>query len=749
MRHLFLALLFINNFVASAQYKPNQVLNLGFEKTDKNGVVTGCNFSSGRDGYFSYRDDSIKIEGQHSIRLQKDTGAEKKGFGFITFSLPANFKGKEITLKGYIKTASVEEGYAGLWLRSDAGNEMVTLDNMNEKGVTGTKDWAQYSIRVPMDEHITSLIFGGLLTGKGESWFDKLELFVDDKPVESVAWLSEREKSGRQELVASGVMIDSVLNDVQQENLYVLGKVWGFLKYHHPEVAKGNYDFDSSLFSIIPAVLKANNRNEREETLLRWIATLGNEKNYSPAVVADTALFHTSPGLQWLNDEHLLSATLSAKLNDIYLYRNTGNNFYVRMMPGVGNPVFDKEAVYRFVPAKDDGFRMLALFRYWNMIEYFFPYKHLLKENWTDVLRAFIPEFAANRSPLNYRLACLRLINRVHDTHANIYGDALLQKHFGAKAPAVDFKMIGEKIVVTGFFNDSLAAFETIMPGDEITSVNGKKITDIKKSVLPYLCASNPSVADRNFIDRFLFHSNDDSLLVTYQREGKSKKAVLRLYAPGKVPYQNGDNWNMPMYKLLSPDIGYISLGNINVDSLPVIFKTFENTKGIVIDIRNYPSQFMPFAMGEYLKTASTAFVKFTTGDIKNPGSFSFGRALSNGPGKNSKAKQYKGYVVILVNEQSQSQAEYTTMALRTASRGLVMGSQTAGADGNISYVPFPGGFSSPFSGIGVFYPDGKETQGVGIVPDIVVMPSQQGIAAGKDEVLEKAIEHIRKTKAF
>ena len=88
-------------------------------------------------------------------------------------------------------------------------------------------------------------------------------------------------------------------------------------------------------------------------------------------------------------------------------------------------------------------------------------------------------------------------------------------------------------------------------------------------------------------------------------------------------------------------------------------------------------------------------------------------------------------------------------MALRTGSRAIVMGSQTAGADGNVSYIPFPGGFNTMYSGIGVFYPDGKETQGIGIVPDVEVKPTQKGFAEGKDEVLEKAKEYIRKTKAF
>ena len=337
----------------------------------------------------------------------------------------------------------------------------------------------------------------------------------------------------------------------------------------------------------------------------------------------------------------------------------------------------------------------------------------------------------------------------MQDTHANIYGDPILQNYFGNKSSVVDFKVIENKIVVTGYFNDSLAAFETLKPGDEIIAVNGKRIADLRKMAGPYLCASNESVADRNFIDRFLFKSNDDSLLITYKRNDKSNKSVLRLYLPNKLSYQNGDNWRMPMYKLLSPDIGYISVGKIKADSLPVIFKTFENTKGIVIDIRNYPKEFMPFAMGAYLKTSSTPFVKFTVGNINNPGLFSFTAPLKNGPDEKNNRNTYKGPLVILVNEQSQSSAEYTAMALRTAPRSVVMGSQTAGADGNISYVPFPGGFSSPFSGIGVFYPDGKETQGIGIVPDIMILPSQKGVIEGKDEVLKKAIEYIRKTKAF
>jgi C-terminal processing protease CtpA/Prc len=751
MRNLTITFLFflLSITFCCSQPTPNQTLNLSFEKTNEKGIITGCYFSWNKDDYFSYKDDSVKKDGNNSIRLQKEISSTKPGFGVITFSLPANFKGAEIALRGFIKTENVQDGYAGLWLRSDMGAQTLGFDNMNGKGVTATTDWKQYSITVSMNEEVTSIAFGGLLTGKGKSWFDKLELLIDDKPVESVAWIKPAAAPLKKELTASGVAVDSVLTRQQTENLYVLGKVWGFLKYHHPETAKGIYNFDSCLFSIIPSILKAESNKERDDLLFRWINTLGDEDKYPVVPPADSANVHTKPGLYWIKDKTIFSEELSRKLNNVYQHRNSGANYYVKLAPGVGNPVFDKEAIYKDVPAGDDGFRMLALFRYWNMIEYFFPNKHLLKEKWDDILKDFVPAFASNRSELNYRLTCLRLINRVHDTHANIYNDPLLQNYFGNKTPAVDFKKLDGKIIVTGFLHDSLAAFETLQPGDEILTVNGKKMEELRKNAELYLCASNESVADRNFIDRYLFRSNDDSLLVTYKRKGKSKEAVLHLYTQGKFPYRNGDNWRMPMYKLLSPDIGYISLGKIEADSLATIFKTFSNTKGIVIDIRNYPSQFMPFAMAAYIKPSSTPFVKFTNGDLKNPGQFSFTMPIKNGPAKMDNEKNYKGRIVILVNEQSQSQAEYTTMALRTAPYSVVMGSQTAGADGNISYVPFPGGFSSPFSGIGVFYPDGKETQGIGIIPDIIIMPTQKGITAGKDEVIEKAIEFIRKIKPF
>jgi C-terminal processing protease CtpA/Prc len=146
------------------------------------------------------------------------------------------------------------------------------------------------------------------------------------------------------------------------------------------------------------------------------------------------------------------------------------------------------------------------------------------------------------------------------------------------------------------------------------------------------------------------------------------------------------------------------------------------------------------FALGSLLVDRPTPFARFTGGDLENPGAFHW----SNPPlSLTPQQPHYAGKVVVLVDEVTQSQAEYTTMALRAGPRTTVVGSTTAGADGNVSDIPLPGGLRTMISGIGVFYPDKQPTQRVGIVPDVVVTPTIAGIRTGRDEILEEAIRQI------
>jgi hypothetical protein len=189
--------------------------------------------------------------------------------------------------------------------------------------------------------------------------------------------------------------------------------------------------------------------------------------------------------------------------------------------------------------------------------------------------------------------------------------------------------------------------------------------------------------------------------------------------------------------------VAYVKFSSIKVADLPAYFDKAKNTKGLIMDLRNYPSEFMPFAIGAYLATRPTRFVTFTFADLANPGAFAFGAGPLIKPGP----VHFAGKVVVLIDEISQSQAEYTAMALRAMPNCVILGSTTAGADGDVSFIPLPGQLNTMISGIGVFYPDHLPTQRVGIVPNVVVKPTIPGVAAGRDEVLETAIRLIVDSK--
>ena len=73
----------------------------------------------------------------------------------------------------------------------------------------------------------------------------------------------------------------------------------------------------------------------------------------------------------------------------------------------------------------------------------------------------------------------------------------------------------------------------------------------------------------------------------------------------------------------------------------------------------------------------------------------------------------------------------------------MIIGSQTAGSDGDITNIVLPGAKYTMISGLGVYYPDGRTTQRIGVKLDEVVEPSLKGIKDGRDEVLDRAIKII------
>jgi C-terminal processing protease CtpA/Prc len=106
-------------------------------------------------------------------------------------------------------------------------------------------------------------------------------------------------------------------------------------------------------------------------------------------------------------------------------------------------------------------------------------------------------------------------------------------------------------------------------------------------------------------------------------------------------------------------------------------------------------------------------------------------------------AVKYLGKTVMLIDERAISQAEQTGLFLKAANNTVFVGSATAGANGTVSKFYVPGGLCINFTGEAIVYADGTQLQRRGLQPDILIKPTIAGIRAGRDELLEKAIEFL------
>jgi C-terminal processing protease CtpA/Prc len=524
------------------------------------------------------------------------------------------------------------------------------------------------------------------------------------------------------------------IKSIETDKLAITGKIWGFLKYYHPEVGKGKFNWDNQLAEILPKITKTKNKEELSNIYLEWINSLGEIQICKECTSKENKdFFGKNFDLAWIKDSTFFSKELITKLNFIEKNRFQGEHHYISSFKGGGNVIIQNETEYPNFSWENKQLRLLSIFRYWNYIEYFFPYKYQMDKDWDIVLNKSIPKFLYPKTETDYHLAMLELIVNINDTHG-YFDSNLINNHFGSKWIPTKYKIIDNKAVITGFYDENLAKENDLKIGDVILKVNGVLIETILNKKDKYIYGSNISAKMKNVYNK-IFNGSNNSLTITYERNNKIKEKKIKRYSYfNQSIHQKTVN---EKWKILDNNIGYINMALLEIDDVKLTMDSLSKTKAIIFDIRNYPKGTM-YSISEYLNKSPQEFAKITVPDLTYPGKFNWTQTISCGR-KNTKV--YSGKVILLVNEITQSYAEFTTMCFQTAEKAIIIGSQTSGADGDVSKINLVGGFKTRFTGVGVFYPNGKETQRIGIVPDIEIKQTIEGIKIGKDEVLEKAIQ--------
>jgi C-terminal processing protease CtpA/Prc len=98
------------------------------------------------------------------------------------------------------------------------------------------------------------------------------------------------------------------------------------------------------------------------------------------------------------------------------------------------------------------------------------------------------------------------------------------------------------------------------------------------------------------------------------------------------------------------------------------------------------------------------------------------------------------GNIVVLTDERAISYTESLMGIIEAHHLATIVGSTTAGTNGNVNLFTLPGHYCVSWTGMRVVKHDGSEHHGIGIHPNVPSLPTLEGIAQGRDEVLERAI---------
>lgn len=540
----------------------------------------------------------------------------------------------------------------------------------------------------------------------------------------------------------------------QISQLEDLCKAWGNLKYFHPEIATGKYNWDSILIMSINQVLNSNTNSDFQKIIDEILQIAGPndavefEINKSGHPYNYRNINHT-----WVNKSKNLSVVQKKRFNHNYSHPFQGVNYYAQPnKDNEGTVVTAAENPYKEMIFPDIKYRLLGLFRYWNVINYFYPYKYAIGKSWDGVLSECIPKFINAIDIGSYQYALAELAASINDSHGILqpYPSATIA---GKYRPPFIYRIIEDKAMVTKV-DLSLLNNADIQAGYVIESINNVPVTQKIKEYWGYVSASNPG-GKILAMQTILLRSNDTVVsLKGYRVDGTQFSTKIRMTDKGysKEDYVdiNGTSSSITS-KLISNEIGYIFASNINDKNLDSIINPLLKTKAIIIDLRNYPpTGTVAFKLPNYLLTTPMTYARLTRPDFRMPGLLVYENANKGKSvervGQNN-TSSYKGKLILLVDSRTMSGAEFTCMALQTYKNVMVIGNQTSGADGNVTGVSLPGGFTLYFSGFGIYYPDDRETQRVGIPIDIYVNYSLRDFIKKKDAVLEKAIEYIKSEK--
>ncbi len=498
-------------------------------------------------------------------------------------------------------------------------------------------------------------------------------------------------------IFTQSVFSQNTLSENQISSLYKLGKKWGAYKYFFSQKDSVKLNVDSLLLSNIDKIL---NKDE-----------IGN---------------------LYLFDDSIIIG-----------FKTKKNSKYVTFSP-VGNAIFSSDKQYSDLDFPNTPqLRLLALFRLWNAIEYFAPNKDLAIPSWDSVLKINIPIFYSIYDLKKYNYALMEMLGCLQDGHAIPFCKER-NDFFGNVFPFI-IKYIEGKAIVAEIYDKKLCKRAGIKIGDEVISVNNENQITKMQNNLKYIsftntvskhniALNNVAYSEKKVALKYYSNSNKDTVNTQLKLIGllKNEFTTLRKYLKNKI--------GLSTYN----DVLYFDLIHCNKKEINYFVLNAKRYDKLILDLRGYPNTFVIDKIVNTLFTEPAVVAQFKKPSTATVGCFeSFYDTIT----PINKTNSFNGKIVLLVDETTLSEGEYTTMMFQALAKNITtIGEYTAGADGNVNFVFLPGKVRAMFTGLKVLYPNGEETQNKGVKINYHIANDKiKNILDKKDVQLEYAIDFLKK----
>lgn len=364
----------------------------------------------------------------------------------------------------------------------------------------------------------------------------------------------------------------------------------------------------------------------------------------------------------------------------------------------------------------------------WPVIQHFYPYRESLQD-WNGVLQSALREAGRVDDRNAHKMLLQKMMAQIHDGHVQV-NDVQDKSNFSQAFLPIALEHVENQLVVALSNDRDLAR-----PGDIVVSINGEPTKSWLARTRALQSGSEHWRTNRA-IEELLRDKPKNRVRLGLMRDGKLIKNRLTYLKEEILRYPV-----YPAYERLEDDRFYVNLAEMTDESMAELIPQLAKSNGVIFDLRGYPKKLGYEFFGHFLQREDQYqnWMKVMAAQAPN-GSLIVASEHDWRPYIEPATPKVTAPAIFLVGPRTMSYAESITGLVKANNLGVLVGSQTAGANGNYLPIDLPGGFATQFTGMVVFGPDGKPFHGEGISPDIHVVPTIQGLAQGRDEVRERAI---------